>query len=31
MEKVKGMLGGVVGKFLKNENCYIVLMYWKDE
>ncbi len=31
MEKVKGMLGGVVGKSLKNENRYIVLTYWKDE
>ncbi|MGE7881425.1 DUF4937 domain-containing protein [Bacillus sp. NPDC094077] len=31
MEKAKGMLGGVVGKSLKNENRYIVLTYWKDE
>jgi len=31
MENAKGMLGGVVGKSLKNENCYIVLTYWKDE
>ncbi|MES5886265.1 MULTISPECIES: YdbC family protein [Bacillus cereus group] len=31
MEKAKGMLGGVVGKSLENENRYIVLTYWKDE
>ncbi|SCN07990.1 Uncharacterized protein BCRIVMBC126_02324 [Bacillus wiedmannii] len=31
MEKAKGLLAGVVGKSLKNENCYIVLTYWKDE
>ncbi|MEB5653208.1 MULTISPECIES: YdbC family protein [Bacillus] len=31
MENIKGMLGGVVGKSLKNENRYIVLTYWKDE
>lgn len=31
MEKAKGMLGGVVGKSLKNKNRYIVLTYWKDE
>ncbi|MDM5239168.1 DUF4937 domain-containing protein [Bacillus cereus] len=31
MEKIKGMLGGVVGKSLKHENRYIVLTYWKDE
>ncbi|RWS44493.1 DUF4937 domain-containing protein [Bacillus mycoides] len=31
MEKIKGMLGGVVGKSLKYENRYIVLTYWKDE
>ncbi|PFN28632.1 DUF4937 domain-containing protein [Bacillus cereus] len=31
MEKAKGMLGGVVGKSLKNETRYIVLTYWKDE
>lgn len=31
MEKAKGMLGGVVGKSLKNENRYIMLTYWKDE
>ena len=30
MENVKGMLGGVVGKSLQNENRYIVLTYWKD-
>ncbi len=30
MEKAKGMLAGVVGKSLKNENRYIVLTYWKD-
>ncbi|PEC20191.1 YdbC family protein [Bacillus cereus] len=31
VEKIKGMLGGVVGKSLKHENRYIVLTYWKDE
>ncbi|WP_433772082.1 DUF4937 domain-containing protein [Bacillus wiedmannii] len=31
MEKIKGMLGGVVGKSVKNETRYIVLTYWKDE
>ncbi|PFW54516.1 DUF4937 domain-containing protein [Bacillus cereus] len=31
MKKEKGMIGGVVGKSLKNENRYIVLTYWKDE
>lgn len=31
MKKVKGMIGGVVGKSLKNENRYIVLTYWEDE
>ncbi|EJS68109.1 YdbC family protein [Bacillus cereus] len=31
MEKEKGMLGGVVGKSLKNETRYIVLTYWKDK
>ena len=30
MKNIKGMLGGVVGKSLKNENRYIVLTYWKD-
>ncbi|PGM53698.1 DUF4937 domain-containing protein [Bacillus cereus] len=31
MENANGMLGGVVGKSLKNENRYIVLTYWKNE
>ncbi|MBP3971548.1 DUF4937 domain-containing protein [Bacillus sp. WL1] len=31
MENAKGILGGVVGKSLKNVNRYIVLTYWKDE
>ncbi|MGN4443815.1 DUF4937 domain-containing protein [Bacillus cereus group sp. MYBK79-1] len=31
MKKAKGMIGGVVGKSLKNVNRYIVLTYWKDE
>ncbi|MGN4422955.1 DUF4937 domain-containing protein [Bacillus cereus group sp. MYBK30-1] len=30
-ENANGMLGGVVGKSLKNENRYIVLTYWKNE
>ncbi|MED0973167.1 DUF4937 domain-containing protein [Bacillus paramycoides] len=31
MENANGLLGGVVGKSLKNENRYIVLTYWKNE
>ncbi|WP_242142951.1 MULTISPECIES: DUF4937 domain-containing protein [unclassified Bacillus cereus group] len=31
MRETAGMLGGVVGKSLKNANRYIVLSFWKDE
>lgn len=30
MKNIKGMLGGIVGKSLQNENRYIVLTYWQD-
>jgi len=31
MEKSEGMLGGVVGRSLKNSNRYVVLSFWENE
>ncbi|MDZ5608979.1 DUF4937 domain-containing protein [Bacillus pseudomycoides] len=31
MEKLEGMLGGVVGRSLKNSNRYVVLSFWENE
>ncbi|MEN1936066.1 DUF4937 domain-containing protein [Paenibacillus sp. 102] len=31
MEKSEGMLGGVVGRSLKNFNRYVVLSFWENE
>lgn len=31
MEKLEGMLGGVVGRSLKNANRYVVLSFWENE